>query len=96
MGALDAGRGSKVRGDRDLRRLPSHPGGTSLTSQNRTQAARAFTQPSGGSNGSYHVRAQRSAHYSDADHLVAAERPQGIFSRQLTLGEGVDPDHLAG
>jgi HSP20 family protein len=42
------------------------------------------------------LRAQRSAHYSDADHLVAAERPQGIFSRQLTLGEGVDPDHLAG
>ena len=41
------------------------------------------------------LRAQRKAHYGDADHVVAAERPQGTFSRQLTLGEGVDPDHLA-
>ncbi len=40
------------------------------------------------------LRAQRNAHYGDTDHVVAAERPQGPFSRQLTLGEGVDPDHL--
>jgi HSP20 family protein len=40
------------------------------------------------------MRAQRSAHYGEADYVVAAERPQGPFSRQLTLGEGVDPDHL--
>lgn len=24
-----------------------------------------------------------------------AERPQGSFTRRLSLGEGVDPDHLA-
>jgi HSP20 family protein len=40
------------------------------------------------------LRAQRSAKYGDADQVVAAERPQGQFSRQLTLGDGVDPDHL--
>jgi HSP20 family protein len=41
------------------------------------------------------LRAQRKARYGDTDHVVAAERPQGSFSRQLSLGEGVDPDHLA-
>jgi HSP20 family protein len=40
------------------------------------------------------LRSHRKAHYGDTDHVVAAERPQGPFSRQLTLGEGVDPDHL--
>jgi HSP20 family protein len=40
------------------------------------------------------LRAKRSAQYGDTDHVVAAERPQGPFSRQLTLGEGVHPDHL--
>lgn len=40
------------------------------------------------------LRAERKARYGDTDHVVAAERPQGPFSRQLTLGEGVDPDHL--
>lgn len=40
------------------------------------------------------LRAQRKPHYGDTDHVVAAERPQGSFSRQLSLGEGVDPDHL--
>jgi HSP20 family protein len=40
------------------------------------------------------LRAQRKARYSDTDHVTAAERPQGPFSRQLTLGEGIDPDHL--
>jgi len=40
------------------------------------------------------LRAQRKARYGDTDYIVAAERPQGTFSRQLTLGEGVDPDHL--
>ncbi len=44
--------------------------------------------------GTLSVRAERKAHYSDTDHVVAAERPQGSFSRQLTLGEGVDADHL--
>ena len=40
------------------------------------------------------LSAQRNAGYGETDHVVAAERPQGTFSRQLTLGEGVDPDHL--
>lgn len=40
------------------------------------------------------LRAERKARYGDTDHVVVAERPQGPFSRQLTLGEGVDPDHL--
>jgi HSP20 family protein len=40
------------------------------------------------------LRALRKAHYGDTDHVATAERPQGTFSRQLTLGEGVDPDHL--
>lgn len=40
------------------------------------------------------LRAQRKAPYTDTDHIVAAERPQGSFSRQLTLGDAVDPDHL--
>lgn len=40
------------------------------------------------------LRAQRKAGYGDTAHVVAAERPQGSFSRQLTLGDGFDPDHL--
>jgi HSP20 family protein len=40
------------------------------------------------------LRAHRKAHYGDTDQVGTAERPQGPFSRQLTLGEGVDPDHL--
>ncbi len=44
--------------------------------------------------GTLSLRAERNAHYGDTDHVVAAERPQGSFSRQLTLGEGVDADHL--
>ncbi len=41
------------------------------------------------------LRAQRNAPYGDTDQVVAAERPQGSFSRQLILGEGADPDHLS-
>ncbi|HUJ05072.1 MAG TPA: Hsp20/alpha crystallin family protein [Streptosporangiaceae bacterium] len=40
------------------------------------------------------IRAERTPGYGETDHLVAAERAQGSFSRQLSLGEGVDPDHL--
>jgi HSP20 family protein len=40
------------------------------------------------------IRAERKPHYGETDHVLAAERPQGPFSRQLTLGEGVDADHL--
>lgn len=45
--------------------------------------------------GTLTLRAERAAHYTDADQVIAAERPQGPFSRQLTLGEGVDADRLA-
>jgi HSP20 family protein len=41
------------------------------------------------------IRAERKPHYRETDHVLAAERPQGPFARQLTLGEGLDADHLA-
>lgn len=44
--------------------------------------------------GTLTIRAQRTAHYGETDQVIAAERPQGSFSRQLTLGEGVDTDRL--
>ena len=39
------------------------------------------------------VRAERPARASDAE-LVAAERPRGVFSRQLVLGDNLDLDRL--
>lgn len=41
------------------------------------------------------IRAERKPHYGDTDHVLAAERPQGPFTRQLTLGEGLDAGHLS-
>jgi len=43
--------------------------------------------------GTLTIRAERAPHYATA-RVLSAERPQGSFSRQLTLGEGVDSDHL--
>jgi HSP20 family protein len=40
------------------------------------------------------IQAERKPHYGEADRILAAERPQGPFTRQLTLGEGLDADHL--
>jgi HSP20 family protein len=40
------------------------------------------------------VRAERPPRASDAD-LIAAERPRGVFSRQLILGDNLDTDHIA-
>jgi HSP20 family protein len=40
------------------------------------------------------IRAERKPHYGETDQVLAAERPQGNFTRQLTLGEGLDADHL--
>jgi HSP20 family protein len=40
------------------------------------------------------VRAERPARASDAE-LIAAERPRGVFSRQLILGDNLDTDHIA-
>lgn len=40
------------------------------------------------------VRAERPHRASDAE-LIAAERPRGIFSRQLVLGDNLDTDHIS-
>ena len=40
------------------------------------------------------VRAERAARPKGAD-LVAAERPHGVFSRQLVLGDNLDTSHIA-
>ena len=39
------------------------------------------------------VRAERPARASDAQ-LLAAERPRGVFSRQLVLGDNLDTGHI--
>jgi HSP20 family protein len=40
------------------------------------------------------IRAERTPHYSDSDQVIVTERPQGSFTRQLSLGEGVDSENL--
>ena len=40
------------------------------------------------------IKAERPARASDAE-LIAAERPRGIFSRQLILGDNLDTDRIA-
>jgi HSP20 family protein len=40
------------------------------------------------------VKASRSWDRQPEDEVVATERPQGEFSRQLFLGEGLDPDRI--
>jgi HSP20 family protein len=40
------------------------------------------------------VKAERPARASDAE-LIAAERPRGIFSRQLILGDNLDTEHIS-
>jgi HSP20 family protein len=39
------------------------------------------------------VKAERPARASDAE-LVAAERPRGVFSRQLVLGDNLDTERI--
>jgi HSP20 family protein len=39
------------------------------------------------------VKAERPQRASDAE-LIAAERPRGVFSRQLILGENLDTEHI--
>lgn len=41
------------------------------------------------------IKAERAPQYGDGDQVIAAERPQGTFTRQFALGEGVDSEHLA-
>jgi HSP20 family protein len=43
--------------------------------------------------GALTIRAERAPNYASS-RVLSAERPQGSFTRQLTLGEGVDSDHL--
>ena len=40
------------------------------------------------------IKAERAPHYGDSDQVIVAERPQGTFTRQFSLGEGVDSEHL--
>jgi HSP20 family protein len=40
------------------------------------------------------IRAERTPHYGESEQVIVAERPQGSFTRQLSLGEGVDSEHL--
>ena len=40
------------------------------------------------------VRAERRWRREEGDEVLAAERPQGTFSRQLFLGESLDPDRI--
>ena len=40
------------------------------------------------------ITAERAPGYGDSEHVIVAERPQGSFTRQLSMGEGVDSDHL--
>ena len=40
------------------------------------------------------IQAERTPHYGDSGQVIAAERPQGSFARQLSLGEGVDSENL--
>jgi HSP20 family protein len=40
------------------------------------------------------VKAERGSSQADEDEVVVAERPQGTFSRQVFLGEGLDPEHI--
>ena len=44
--------------------------------------------------GTLTIKAERVPGYGDSDQVIVAERPQGSFTRQLSLGEGVDSDHL--
>lgn len=40
------------------------------------------------------VKAERRPDYGDSDNVEVAERPRGVFSRQLFLGETLDTDSI--
>jgi HSP20 family protein len=44
--------------------------------------------------GTLTIRAERTPHYGESEQVIVAERPQGSFTRQLSLGEGVDSENL--
>ncbi len=40
------------------------------------------------------VRGERSWQAQEGDEVVVTERPQGVFTRQLYLGDGLDSEHV--
>ena len=44
--------------------------------------------------GTLTIQAERTPHYGESEQVIVAERPQGSFTRQLSLGEGVDSENL--
>ena len=40
------------------------------------------------------IRAERTPHHGESEQVIAADRPQGSFTRQLSPGEGVDSEDL--
>ena len=40
------------------------------------------------------VKAERNWQWNEGDELLVSERPQGSFTRQLFLGEGLDSDRI--
>ena len=44
--------------------------------------------------GTLTIQAERTPHYGASEQVIAAERPQGPFTRQLSLGEGADAENL--
>jgi HSP20 family protein len=44
--------------------------------------------------GALTIRAERTPQYGESEQVIVAERPQGSFTRQLSLGEGVDSENL--
>lgn len=40
------------------------------------------------------IRAERAASIGEGDEVIVAERPQGSFSRQLMLGQGLDTEQV--
>ena len=44
--------------------------------------------------GTLTIQAERTPHYGGSEQVIVAERPQGSFTRQLTLGAGVDSGNV--
>ena len=44
--------------------------------------------------GALTIQAERTPAYGQSEHVIVAERSQGSFARQLSLGEGVDSENL--
>jgi HSP20 family protein len=40
------------------------------------------------------IQAERTSEYPESQQVIVAERSQGSFARQLSLGEGVDSENL--